>query len=286
MVDLDKMEGLLDLQKEKCHGGFKAVLDRKEAFLNPELVSPFNYGLLLVAVDKESDRFNVEKIDGAIPKRIDIISKRLQNLGRRGIKSLVTKGIRWSISTAFGNEKDMETTTFSGAFSFADPTSITYDSFVEGEKEIVSFEDFEMNLTRFEGEDSHGLRNGTIVFSALGGTKSFSKAVLSELKETKYDSTEGLFAYAKLGSLANYAWARRQILKGIIEMASNDAFGKQVKVKKLLDTSLNMVYDDGKKLTVTRGFQNDGTVKACPEDNGFVLSDENGAFGRLVKIDG
>lgn len=286
MVDAEKTQGLIDLRRDECWGGFRASFDKKEAVLNPELLSSFNNGHLLVAVDKECERMYTEKLDRALSKRFDVISKRLKNLGRRGIKSLVTKGIRWSISTAFGGEEDMASTTFSGAFSFADPTSISFDSFAEGEKEIASFDDFDIKLTRFEGDGSHGVGDGTMVFSVLGGSADFSKAVLSELRETKYDSTDGLFAYAKLGSVANYAWARRQIVKGIIEMASNDAFGKQIRVWKMLDTSLNMVYDDGKKLVVTHDSPFDGPVRACPKGGGFVLSDENGDFGRLVTIDG
>ncbi len=309
---LEKEKGFLRYRRDDCWGGYQVDFDRRTAFINPSIASPVNLGISLLSVEQNAEKDYTLKIKEAFHLRVDKITKRMKDMGKRGIKSLFTKGIRWAIDTAFGIEEDMQTTEFSGVFSFSDPTVISYEAFGVAKDVIMDLSDFEIKLWRMDfNEMKMPLKNTDMAVTVLGGAGRFSDIVVDGLKKVEYSSDEGRANYSALACVANYAWARRQIVKGIMEMSVFDVFGKSVRTRKICDMSLNIVYDNGRSLVYRKNairkfspFETadldlrsgkDGIKRhlpshiaiphLCKYENELAIVDGNGEMGRMVLID-
>ena len=282
----EKEIGFRKYQKDSCWGGFQVDFDRHTAFMYPSMVSPINLGISLLSVNLKGEKLFAIKVKEAFRSRTDKIVRRMKEIGNKGIKSLFTKGTRWAVDTAFGEEEDMKYTEFSGVFSFSDPTVISHEAFEVAKEFLTDFSDFEIKFWRMESvEDHKSPKEGSMYITILGGPGGFSDTVVTELKKSKYSSDEGRASYSALACVANYAWARRQIVKGLIEMAVYDAFGKSIKTKKLWDESLNIIYDDGQTLTYRKNAVGNLLPRLCKDENGIFFVDNDGKVRRMVSID-
>lgn len=282
----EKEKGFLKYQRDNCWGGYQVDFDRRIAYMYPSIASPVNFGVSLVTVEQKGEKASALKIKEAFHSRMDKIIKRMKDIGKRGIKSLFTKGIRWAIDTAFGTEEDMKVTEFSGVFPFSDPTVISYEAFEVAKNIIMDLSDFEIKFWRMDLKGvGRLLKNGDMAITIFGGAGRFSDVVVSKMKKVKYCSDEGRTNYSALACVANYAWARRQIVKGIIEMSVFDVFGKSVRTRKICDTSLNIIYDDGQSLMYRKNAIGKFSPCLCKCENELVVVDGNNKMGRIVLID-
>ncbi|GEM_PF-2993202 len=282
----EKEKGFLKYQKDNCWGGYKVDFDRRIAYIYPSIASPVNLGVSFVTIEQRGEKASALKIREAFHSRKSKIIRRMKDMGKRGIKSLFTKGIRWAIDTAFGIEEDMKVTEFSGVFSFSDPTVISYEAFEVAKNVMMDFSDFEIKFWRVDLDKRRTfLKNGDMAVTILGGAGGFSDAVVNEMKKVKYCSDEGRTTYSALACVANYAWARRQIVKGIIEMSVFDTFGKSVRTRKICDMSLNIIYDNGQSLTHRKNAVGKFSTCLCKFKDEFVIVDNDSKIGRIVLID-
>lgn len=287
MDDLSNMKGLLSLQKDSVWKGFRATFDRKNSKIYPEMVGPINTGMALISIDKEANEKTVLKMKEAFNLRIEKVIRRLKSMGKRGIKSLFTKGMRWSVDTAFGELTDMSVTEFSGVFSFSDPTLISYEAFSVAERGLTDFSDFDVGFWSLETEkENEFAKANSLVISVSGGSGKLFNAVTPNLRVVEYDSDEGHSVYTVLGCIANYAWARRQVVTGMIESSTRDAFGKSTRVKKMCDISFNIVFDDGEKLIYRKNFPQGSVIRLSKNDKNMLILKGEDEIGRMVPIHG
>lgn len=287
MDDLRNLRGFLNLKKDDTWKGFRATFDRKRSNIYPNMVGSINMGIALISVDKEADEKIALKIKKALDLRSAKVIRRLKSMGKRGVKSLFTKGMRWAIDTAFGDQKDMNMTEFSGVFPFSDPSLISYESFGVAEHGLIDFSDFDVDFWELKVEkEGEFTMDNSLVVSVKGGSGELFDSVVSELRETEYDSDEGRGVYTALGSVANYAWARRQVMTGMVEASISDALGKSIKSQKICDIPFNIVFDDGEVLIYRKHFPQSSVVQLSKDGkNMLILKGEDG-IGRMVPING
>ncbi len=257
---IKKLEGAIE--KDDNWGGFYFHVDREKAKILPEFLMNINDGMSFVLVDKYPSSENVQKLKKFFELRTEKVLKRIRTMGKKGVKSLLTKGSRWAVDTAFGNEEDMKVTEFSGVFAFADPTVIDYDDF---EVALKTMENISNVKIEFWKSDKH------LISTIRAGSENFSKSVALKIKESNYLSDEGRKYYGTVGCLSNFAWARRQMISGIMEMAAKDAFGKSVQVKKIADISLTILFDNGKELEYRFNFPKTHDMYLSKEGNELIL---------------
>ena len=287
MDDLKNLEGLLSLQTDDVWKGFRATFDRKNSKIYPKMVGAINDGMALVSIDKEANEKTLLKMKEALSLRSERVIRRLKSMGKRGVKSLFTKGMRWAVDTAFGETSDMSVTEFSGVFSFSDPTLISYETFNVAELGLTDFSDFNVGFWRLDTEkENEFAKANSLVVSVAGGSGKLFNAVTSELRAVEYDSDEGRSAYTALGCIANYAWARRQMVTGMIEASTRDAFGKFTRVKKMCDVSFNIVFDDGKTLLYRKNFPQGPVIRLSKNDKNILVLKGEDEIGRMVPIHG
>ncbi len=287
MDDLKKLKGLLSLRNDDVWKGFCAIFDRKHSKIYPNMLGPINRGMALVSIDKEANERTVLKMKKALGLRSEKVIRRLKSMGKRGVKSLFTKGMRWAIDTAFGKSEDMNVTEFSGVFPFSDPSLVSYETFDVAKGGLTDFSDFNVGFWSLEKKkENEFAKNNSLVVSITGGSGKLSDAVVSELSDVEYDSDEGRGVYAVLGCVANYAWARRQIVTGMVEASARDAFGKSTRVKKICDVSFNIVFDDGETLIHRKNFPQSGVIQLSKESKNLLILKEKSEIGRMVPTDG
>ncbi len=287
MDDLRNLKGLLSLQKDNAWKGFRATFDRKHSKIYPDMVGPVNKGVALVLIDKEANEKTILRTKESLDLRSEKVIRRLKSMGKRGIKSLFTKGMRWAIDTAFGKLEDMNVTEFSGVFSFSDPTLISYEAFSVAEHGLTDFSDFDVGFWRLEMEKENEFeKNNSLIVSIMGGPGKLFNAVASKLRDTEYDSDEGRGIYTALGCIANYAWARRQVITGMVEASARDAFGKFTRVKKMCDVSFNIVFDNGEDLIYRKNFPQSHVIRLLKENRNILILKGEDEIGRMVPIDG
>ena len=272
---LEKMPGLVEKEKNEEWNGFMARLAREKAKIIPDLFAHINDGIAFIYMDKHFNKENVEKLKGFFDKRMEKVFKRIHSMGKKGVKSLFTKGSRWAVDTAFGTEEDMKITEFSGVFPFADPTVIDYEDFEKALKILEGTSDLEVRFWNSENRIISTLRVG-------GG--SFSQTVAEKMEKSDYSSDIGRKSYGMIGCLSNYAWARRQMISGIMEMAAKDAFGKSTNVKKIADLSFTIAFDDGECFVYRVNSPKTPNAHLSKSKNGLTLSTENTIY-RMVPAD-
>ncbi len=275
MEKFEELKGFEEVLKSKDKHGFLLKLRRNEAEIIPNYLNDFNWGISLIRIERAANAKSVEKFVTFFEKRKRKILNRFEDMGKKGLKSLFTKGMRWALDTALGEQEDMSVSEFSGVFSFADPSTVSYEDFEKALNFITDFEDAKMNF--FE-------ENGNLIVSIACGGSDFSKEMISKMHRTSYQSDEGRRYYGLLGCLANYAWARRQILTGIAEMSAQDAFGKAIKIHKIADLSYNLAFDDGTFFFYKLNFPSFKNARLEESEEELVLEFE-GKMHRMVRID-
>ena len=259
---LSESNGIVEKKKDLDWDGFMVRLEREKTQIVPEFFASMNDGISFVLVYKRFEKKEIQKLEGFFKKRLERVLNRVSFMGKKGIKSLFTKGSRWAIDSAFGTEEDMKVTEFSGVFSFADPTVIDYEDFEVALRTLETLFDLKTNFLHCEDH--------SVIALNIGGGD-FTKAVAKKMKKTDYSSDDGRKAYGILGCLANFAWARRQMLTGIMEAAVKDAFGKRVQMKKLVDISFTIAFDDGKNFIYRFNYPKTENVALLKDEEGMTL---------------
>ncbi len=262
MVNFESVNGVEEIKRSENGKGFMLKLRREEADILPQYLCDFNLGVSFVKIERRFDREVIAKFQRFFNERMDRILSRFKAMGKKGLKSVFTKGTRWALDTALGSENDMEVSEHRGVFPFADPSTIEYGSFEKALNFMRNFEDVKMDFCDDDG-------NLTILITC-GGSE-FSKEMVSTIREVPYLSDSGRKYYGLLGCLANYAWARRQIVTGIVEMAAQDAFGKSTMARKLVDVSFNLLFDDGRFLFYKHDFPVCENASLEYDKNGLLL---------------
>ncbi len=265
---LTENSGIVEKDKDPDWNGFMVRIEREKAQIAPEFFVSMNDGISFVLVYKRFEKREIQKLEVFFNKRLERVLNRVSSMGKKGIKSLFTKGSRWAIDSAFGTEEDMKVTEFSGVFSFADPTVIDYEDFEVALRMLETLSDLKMDFLHCEDH--------SVIALNIGGGD-FTKVVAQKMKRTDYSGDEGRKAYGIIGCLANFAWARRQMLTGIMEAAVKDAFGKHVQMKKLVDISFTIAFDDGKNFIYRFNYPKTENVALFKDEKGMTLvqSSEN-----------
>ncbi len=272
--ELKDMDGVIESVRDDEWNGFKIRFEREKGKIFPEFIERMNEGISFIHVFKDPSRENAEKLKDFFDRRMEKVLKRIRSMGKRGIKSLLTKGSRWAVDTAFGTQEDMKVTEFLGVFSFADPTVIDYEDFDVALKVLQDTSDVEITFWKM---------NDHLISSVRSGCGEFSQNVANKVKRSDYLNDEGRKYYGVVGCLANYAWARRQMINGIMKMAVGDAFGSSTKVEKMADISFTTLFDDGEFLTYRLNFPH--TFKMSLSKNGNELTLSTSTIYRMVPID-
>lgn len=272
--ELKDMDGVIESVRDDEWNGFKIRFERKKGKIFPEFIERMNEGISFIHVFKDPSRENAEKLKDFFDRRMEKVLKRIRSMGKRGIKSLLTKGSRWAVDTAFGTQEDMKVTEFLGVFSFADPTVIDYEDFDVALKVLQDTSDVEITFWKM---------NDHLISSVRSTCGEFSQRVADKVKRSDYLNDEGRKYYGVVGCLANYAWARRQMISGIMKMAVGDAFGTSTKVEKMADISFTTLFDDGEFLTYRLNFPH--TFKMSLSRNGNELTLSTSTIYRMVPID-
>ena len=283
-------------------GGVAAV-NTKDGYISPGGVGyDINCGVRLLKTElffnEVSDRIRdlLAYLYSHIPSGVGS-KNAIPKLSEKEFKNVLKKGAKWAVERGFGNEEDLEYTENKGCIKVKDFKGISDRAIERGQIQLgtlgsgnhfleidVVDEIFDDNIAKI-----FGLEKGQIVILFHTGSRGFGHQVCddslivmrhnknkfsyippdNQLISAPFYSEEGQKYFNAMNAAANFAWANRQIIKGIVE----DCLIKFFKISKralglvqIYDVSHNIAkieYYNEKELLVHRK----GATRAFGTDN-------------------
>ncbi len=190
----------------------------------------------------------------------------ISKLSEKEFKKVLKKGAKWAVEKGYGSEEDLEFTEDLGCLEVKDLKGISDRSIERGRIQLGTLGsgnhfleiDFVDEIYDYEISNVFGLEKDQIVILFHTGSRGFGHQVCDDFlflmrqKRAEFDyqppdnqlisapfySDIGQKYYNAMNSAANFAWANRQIIKGIIE----ECFLRFFKISKK-SLGLHQIYD-------------------------------------------
>ena len=272
-------------------GGIAAV-ETSEGYISPGGVGyDINCGVRLIKTDLSFDEIK-DKIKeflaflySHIP--VGVGSKNaIGKLSEKEFKNVLKKGAKWAVERGYGDEEDLEFTEDRGCLEVRDFKGISDRAIERGRVQLGTLGsgnhfleiDYVDEIFDYEKAKVFDLEKYQIVVLFHTGSRGFGHQIcddflhLMRIHRTKYSynppdnqlisapfySDEGQKYFYAMNSAANFAWANRQIIKGIIENCFLKFFKiskKSLGLKQIYDVCHNIAkieYYDDKEILVHR----------------------------------
>ncbi len=225
-------------------------------------------------------------------------SKAIRKLSQKELKDVCRRGAAWSVEQGFGRQEDLERTEARGALPNADPSVLSNRAIQRGQPQVGTLGSgnhfLEVDVVRRIYDpavaDAFGLSEGQAVFQIHCGSRGFGHQVCSDSLKTMQQATrrygievpdkqlacaplesdEARDYLAGMACAANYAWANRQTILGLVVQALEDIFGQgrdEIGVRQVYDVCHNIAkfeqHDvDGRRRTLC--VHRKGATRAFP----------------------
>ncbi len=261
------------------HWGYGFPIGGVAAFdVNDGIISPggvgfdINCGVRLLntqlkydEMKKDMDRL-AQRIFDEVPTGIG--KDGVVTLGMKGIKHVVRKGAFWAIESGYGTEEDLKHTEENGLMQGADVSSISVQSVKRGGVEMGSLGSGNhfieiQRVTEIYDEKvatALGLEKGVVTIMFHTGSRGFGHQICTdyikrfrdEMKEfnisipdkqlicAPFKSQLGQDYFSAMAAAANYAWANRQVLTGVIRKVIKNTISSALTVPVIYDVSHNI----------------------------------------------
>ena len=168
-------------------------------------------------------------------------------------KQLLAKGARWAVARDFGRASDLETTEERGCFAAADPGAVSETALERGRPQLGTLGSGNHFLEVGEVADLYdekaaaalGLHLGQVTVMIHSGSRGLGYQVCDDALRTMgramerhgirvpdrqlacvpLRSPEGQAYFGAMAAAANFAWANRQVMMGLVERAFGAALG-------------------------------------------------------------
>src|SRR5262245_8397030 len=193
--------------------------------------------------------------EGAIPK-----------LGLAEEKQILARGAAWAVREGFGRENDLEMTEERGCFAAADPAAISETALMRGRTQVgtLGSGNHFLEVQRVDAvydaqvAAALGIHEGQLTVMIHSGSRGLGYQVCDDALRvmgramTRYRiavpdrqlacvplrSPEGQAYFAAMAAAANFAWANRQVMTGLVERPLAAALGTRPHT-----AGLGLVYD-------------------------------------------
>ncbi|HSV08912.1 MAG TPA: RtcB family protein [Candidatus Binatus sp.] len=168
-------------------------------------------------------------------------------------KQLLAKGARWAVARDFGRASDLEATEERGCFAAADPGAVSETALERGRPQLGTLGSGNHFLEVGEVADLYdekaaaalGLHLGQVTVMIHSGSRGLGYQVCDDALRTMgramerhgirvpdrqlacvpLRSPEGQAYFGAMAAAANFAWANRQVMMGLVERAFGAALG-------------------------------------------------------------
>ena len=277
------------------HFGYGFPIGGVAAFRVDEgVVSPggvgydINCGVRLLATDlDESDvagkvKTMVDQLFRDVPSGVGA-SGAIAKLSRRDLEQLLVKGAGWACERGYGTKDDLRHTEDGGALPGADPSVVSDRAYARGLDQVGTlgsgnhFLEIQVVDTIYDTQAAaaYGLREGQITIMVHCGSRGFGYQVCEDYLEVMNEATrrlgldlpdrqlacapvvspEGKRYLAAMACAANYAWANRQMIMHLTELALLHALRMAPK-----DLNLRLVYDVAHNIAKLETHEVDGVM--------------------------
>ncbi len=252
-------------------GGVAAV-DTKEGYISPGGVGyDINCGVRLLKTnllyEDISDKIRelLAYLYSNIPTGVGS-KNAIEKLSEKEFRNVLKKGAKWAIEKGYGDEEDLYFTENNGCIKINDFKGISSRAIERGKIQLGTLGsgnhfleiDYIDEIYNYEFAEIIGLEKGQIVILFHTGSRGFGHQVCddsiilmrhsrnkfsynppdNQLISAPFYSDEGQKYFNAMNAAANFAWANRQIIKGIIEYC----FIKFLKISKK-SLGLQQIYD-------------------------------------------
>ena len=190
----------------------------------------------------------------------------IPKLTEKEFKNVLKKGAKWAVENGYGDEEDLHFTENKGCIKIIDFKGISSRAIDRGRIQLGTLGsgnhfleiDCVDEIFNYELAEVVGLEKGQIVILFHTGSRGFGHQVCddalilmrhsknkypyippdNQLISAPFYSDEGQKYFNAMNAAANFAWANRQIIKGIIE----DCIMKYLKISKK-SLGLHQIYD-------------------------------------------
>ncbi len=233
--------------------GGVAAFDTEEGVVSPGGVGyDINCGVRLVRTDLEASTLGdsvrrlAEEIGRTVPAGLGS-SEAIRKLGPKELNAVLTRGAAWAVEAGYGREEDLEATESRGRLAGADPAAVSERARQRGANQVgtvgsgnhfIELQVVEEVLAP-EVADAFGLFAGQLVVMLHSGSRGLGYQVCDDalkgmlraargygldlpdpqLVSVPIASPEGRRYLAGMAAAANYAWANRQTMMGLVERA-------------------------------------------------------------------
>ncbi len=252
-------------------GGVAAV-NTKEGYISPGGVGyDINCGVRLLKTnlyfEEISDKIRdiLAYLYSHIPTGVGS-KNAISKLTEREFKEVLKKGAKWAVEKGFGSEEDLYFTENNGCIRIKDFKGISDRAIERGRVQLGTLGsgnhfleiDFVDEIYNYEYADIIGVEKGQLMILFHTGSRGFGHQVCddalilmrhaknkftyippdNQLISAPFYSNEGQKYFNAMNAAANFAWANRQIIKGIVE----DCFMRSLKISKKT-LALTQIYD-------------------------------------------
>ncbi len=233
--------------------GGVAAFDAREGIVSPGGVGyDINCGVRLVRTDLEAAQLGgrlrrlAEEIARTVPAGLGS-SDAIRTLGPRELDRVLTRGAAWAVDAGFGELEDLERTESGGCLPGADPSALSDRARQRGAAQVGTvgsgnhFIELQVveELLAPEVAEAFGLFPGQLTVMLHSGSRGLGYQVCDDslrdmiraagrhgielpdpqLVAVPVRSPEGRLYLAAMAAAANYAWANRQTMLGLVERA-------------------------------------------------------------------
>jgi len=241
--------------------GGVAAFDAKDGVISPGGVGyDINCGVRLIRTGLEAARLGekvrriAEEIARTVPAGLGS-SDAIRTLGRKELDRVLSRGAAWAVEAGFGEAEDLERTESGGCLPGADPAVLSERARQRGAGQVGTlgsgnhFIELQVveEIVAPEVASSFGLAPGRLTVMLHSGSRGLGYQVCDDalrgmvraasrhgidlpdpqLVAVPVRSPEGRRYLAAMAAAANYAWANRQTMLGLVERAMAKTLGQR-----------------------------------------------------------
>ena len=253
--------------------GGVAAFDANDGIISPGGVGfDINCGVRLLNTQLKYGEIK-RNIDGLTQRIFDEVPTGIGRdgevtLGLKGIKHVVRKGAYWAVESGYGTEEDLKHIEENGLMQGADVSSISVKSVKRGGVEMGSlgsgnhFIEIQRVVEVYDEKIAAalGLEKDTVTIMFHTGSRGFGHQICTdyikrfrdEMKDfnasipdkqlmcAPFRSQIGQDYFSAMSAAANYAWANRQVITGIIRRVIKDMISSALDCPLIYDVSHNI----------------------------------------------
>jgi len=251
--------------------GGVAAFDARDGVISPGGVGyDINCGVRLLAssLEKKHIEDKLEGLASALYSRVPagVGAGGGIQLGKKGQEDPLVKGAKWAVEYGLGRPEDLQRAESGGALPGADPSAVSGRALERGRNQLGTLGSGNHFLEIQEVTDiydeaaarAYGLFKGQVTVMLHTGSRGLGHQVCTdfievmrsaaaryginladqELAAAPFRSTEGQRYFGAMQAAANYAWANRQALTGLVRETFRSALGLGEKA-----LAMDLVYD-------------------------------------------